>query len=136
MTLFMKKLGSLSHKDSLFIFYFSYFVYVFSLFCYYLPLEINATHHLNKLESPSPTDASYQVSLKLKFCVWRRRSFKFGEENVKSLQRQRRRTTDIFWSEKLIWAFGSGELKIFWTDDHCNYAETILQTWWLWIALR
>ena len=46
----------------------------------------------------------------------------FGEEdeNVKSLrqrrkrqrrQRWRRRTTDKFWSEKLIWAFSSGELK-------------------------
>ena len=39
------------------------------------------------------------------------------DENVKSLrqwrQRQRRRrTTDKFWSEKLTWAFGSGELKM------------------------
>ena len=39
------------------------------------------------------------------------------DENVKSLQRRRRqrhrrrRTTDKFWSEKLTWAFGSGELK-------------------------
>ena len=42
------------------------------------------------------------------------------DENVKSLrQRQRQRkclwrqrlTTDKFWSEKLTWAFGSGELK-------------------------
>ena len=35
------------------------------------------------------------------------------DENVKSLrqQRQRRQTTDKFWSEKLTWAFGSGELK-------------------------
>ena len=40
-------------------------------------------------------------------------------ENMKSLrqrrrqrqQRRRRRTTDKFWSEKLTWAFGSGELK-------------------------
>ena len=31
------------------------------------------------------------------------------EENVKSLQW--RRTTDKLWSEKLTWAFGSGELK-------------------------
>ena len=35
------------------------------------------------------------------------------DENVKSLQRQRRRRTmDKFWSEKLTWAFGSGELKM------------------------
>ena len=37
------------------------------------------------------------------------------DENVKNLQqrqqRRRRRTTDKFWSEKLTWAFGSGELK-------------------------
>ena len=39
------------------------------------------------------------------------------DENMKSLRRQRqrrqrqRRTTDKFWSEKLTWAFGSGELK-------------------------
>ena len=35
------------------------------------------------------------------------------DENVKSLRQrqQRRRTTDKFWSEKLTWAFGSGELK-------------------------
>ena len=48
------------------------------------------------------------------------------DENVRSLRRQRqqrqqqqrlqrrqRRTTDKFWSEKLTWAFGSGELKTF-----------------------
>ena len=43
-------------------------------------------------------------------------------ENVKSLrqrrrrriqwQQRRRRTTDKLWSEKLTWAFGSGELKL------------------------
>ena len=41
------------------------------------------------------------------------------EENVKSWRqqrlwrqrRQRRRTTDKFWSEKITWAFGSGELR-------------------------
>ena len=37
------------------------------------------------------------------------------DENVKSLRqrrrRQGRRATDKFWSEKLTWAFGSGELK-------------------------
>ena len=35
------------------------------------------------------------------------------DENVKSLwQRQRQRTMDKFWSEKLTWAFSSGELKM------------------------
>ena len=37
------------------------------------------------------------------------------DEKVKTTttttHRQRRRTTDKFWSEKLTWAFGSGELK-------------------------
>ena len=52
---------------------------------------------------------------------WNRSSGSWQEdENVKSLQqrqrqrqrRQRQRqTTDKFWSEKLTWAFGSGELK-------------------------
>ena len=37
------------------------------------------------------------------------------DENVKSLrqwQRQQRRTIDKFWSEKLTWVLGSGEIKI------------------------
>ena len=36
------------------------------------------------------------------------------DENVKSLRQQGRRprTTDKLWSEKLTWAYGSGELKI------------------------
>ena len=34
------------------------------------------------------------------------------DENVKSLwQWQQQQTMDNFWSEKLTWAFGSGELK-------------------------
>ena len=48
------------------------------------------------------------------------------DENVKSLwqrqwpQQQRRWTMDKFWSEKLTWAFGSGELK-----SH-NYTSTLV----------
>ena len=34
------------------------------------------------------------------------------DENVKCLQRQRRWTMEKFWSEKLTWTFGSGELKL------------------------
>ena len=37
----------------------------FSQFRYYLPLEKGKTHHLNKLESPSPKDALCNVLLKL-----------------------------------------------------------------------
>ena len=70
--------------------------------------------HLNKLQSPSPKDALCQVWLKLAKWFWRRRFFNFV--NVCSLfrnyRRWQRRTTDKFWSEKITWAFGSGELKI------------------------
>ena len=52
------------------------------------------------------------------------------DENVKSLrqrQRRQRRTTDKFWSEKLTWAFGSGELKRRQEktkeEDHHNHKE-------------
>ena len=41
------------------------FVSVFYLFYNYLPLEKGRVLHLNKLESPSPKDASCQVWLKL-----------------------------------------------------------------------
>ena len=41
------------------------FVNVFSLFRKYFPLEKCGALHLNKLESPSPTDALCQVWLKL-----------------------------------------------------------------------
>ena len=83
------------------------FVNVFSQFCNNLPLEKGGALILNKLESLSPKG----------FCA------KFGwnwlsgsgekAENVKSVRqrRQRRRTTDKFWSEKLTWASVSGELK-------------------------
>ena len=70
--------------------------------------------HLNKLQSPSPEDALFQVWLKLAKWFWRRRFFNFV--NVFSLfrnyRRRQRRTTDKFWSEKITWASGSGELKI------------------------
>ena len=55
------------------------------------------------------------------------------DENVKSLQQRqrqwqrRRRTTDKFWSEKLTWAFGSGELK---THTHSPSPKAILIYWW------
>ena len=54
------------------------FVNVFSLFRYYLPLEKGGTHHLNKLESPSPKDALCQVWLKLAQWFWRRRFLNFN----------------------------------------------------------
>ena len=53
------------------------FVNVFSLFGNYPPLEKGGTLHLNKLESPSPKDALYQVWLKLAQWFWRRRFLNF-----------------------------------------------------------
>ena len=53
------------------------YVNVFSLFCNYLPLEKGRTLHLNKLESPSPKDALWQVWLKLAQWFWRRRFLNF-----------------------------------------------------------
>ena len=86
--------------------------HVFSQFSNYLPLKKGGAFHLDKLESRHPR------MLCAKF-GWNWPSGSGEEnENVKSLrqrrqrrQRQRRRTTDKFWSEKLTWAFGSGELK-------------------------
>ena len=80
------------------------FVNVFSPFPYYLPLEKGGVLHLNKLESPSPKNALCQVWLKLASGSWEE------DENVKSLQTDGR-TTDIRRSEKLTWAFSSGEIK-------------------------
>jgi hypothetical protein len=76
----------------------------FLLFRYYLPLEKGDPLHLNKLESPPPKDGLCQVWLKLARWFWRR------SRKCKSLQTDRR-TTDNRWSEKLTWAFSSGELK-------------------------
>ena len=50
------------------------------------------------------------------------------DENVKNLrqrqrrqlQQQRRRTVDKYWSEKLTWAFGLGELKTITDICHCR----------------
>ena len=69
------------------------------LFCYYLHLGNGGAKH----KSPSPKDALCQVWLNL--------ADGSGEEdeNVKGLQTERR-TTDNSRSEKLTWAFSSGEL--------------------------
>ena len=80
---------------------------VFSLFRNYLPLEKGGALHLKKLESPLPKDALCQVWLKLAQWFWIRRwkCEKFTD------RRTDRQTTDKRWSEKLTWAFSSGELK-------------------------
>ena len=61
------------------------FVNVFLLFCNYLPLEKGRALHLNKLESPSPKDALWQVWLKLTWWFWGRRFLNFVNVHVFSL---------------------------------------------------
>ena len=94
-------------------------------FRYYLitPLGKGGIIHLNKLESPSPKDALCQVKLKLAQWFWRRRFFNLRFEKKMKMWKVYRRTnrqtdgqtdrqtTDDRWSEKLTWAFSSGELK-------------------------
>jgi hypothetical protein len=83
---------------------------VFLLFCDYFSLEKSNSFHLNNSESPPPKDDLCQVWLKLAKWFWRRR------QKCKSLQTDGgtdRRTTDNRRSEKLTWAFSSGELKSF-----------------------
>ena len=84
----------------------------FLLFRNYLPLEKGEDLYLNKLESPSPKDALCQVWLKLAQWFWRRR---WKCEKFTDGQTDRwtdRQTTDDRWSEKLTWAFSSGELTL------------------------
>ena len=81
------------------------FVNVFSQFHYYLPLEKSEPFILINL------NPLYTRMLCVKFGWNWPSSSGEGNENVKSLGQQRQ-TTDKFWSEKLSWAFGSGELKI------------------------
>ena len=72
-------------------------------FCYflnYLHLGKYVTLHLNKLEFPLPKNALYQVWLVLAEWFWR------GRRNWKVF----RQKTDNRWSEKLTWAFSSGEI--------------------------
>ena len=82
--LHLNKLESPSPKDALWQVWLKFaqwfwrrifinFVNVFSLFRNYLPLEKDMALFYNKLESPSPKDALYQVWLKLAQWFWRRR---------------------------------------------------------------
>ena len=82
-------------------------IIMFSLYHYYLPFGKSLVLHLKKLPKLNP---NHPRMLCTKFgwnwpnWLWRRR------RKVKSLQR----TMDKLWSEKLTWAFGSGELKRVW----------------------
>ena len=86
----------------------------FRYFRNYLPLEKGGSLYLNKLESLSPKDALCQFWLKLAQWFWTRRwkceKFTDGRRTTGD-QKSSLRTTDDRWSEKLTWAFSSGELK-------------------------
>ena len=77
------------------------FILVFSLIHYYLLLEKVMALHLNKLESPSPKDALYQVWLKLAMWFWRRRQK--CEKFTTTMK-----TTDNGQSELKIWLIKGG----------------------------
>ena len=117
LALHLNKVESPSPKDALYHIWlklaqcfwrkrFLNFVNVFSLFPNHLPLEKGGAHNLNKLESPSPKDALCQVWLKLAQWFWSRRW-----KCEKFTDRRTDGQTDDGWSEKLTWAFSSGELK-------------------------
>ena len=118
------------------------FTNVFSQFRNYFPLEKDGTLNLNKHESPSSKDALCQVWLKLAHWFWRRR-WKFEKFTTMTTTRQQqwwRQTTDKFWSEKLTWAFCSGEqvsqkpkvnndgdkMKIVITVTHCSTLRVLI----------
>ena len=63
------------------------FVNVISLFLYYIPLDKGVALFWNKLESPIPKDALYQVCWNWPSGSWEE------DENVKSLQTDGRQTT-------------------------------------------
>lgn len=73
-----------------------------SLFRHYITLGKRVSLHLNKIEFPSPKNASCQIRLKS--------SGGSGDQNVKSLQTNGQTTVDRR-SEKLIWAFNVEKLK-------------------------
>ena len=117
--LHLNKLVSPSHKDALCQVWLKFtqqfwrrrflnFVHVFSQFLNYLPLGRVGSFFWTNLNPLHPR------MLCVKF-GWNWPSGSEEDENVKSLrqrqQQQRRLTTDKFWSEKLTWAFGSGELN-------------------------
>ena len=111
------------------------FFTVFGLFHNYLPLEKGRALQLNKLESPLPKDDLCQVKLKLPsgsgqedfvlesplpkdaLCqIW----LKLAQWFLKRWKFER-------WSEKLTWAFSSGELKSVFLAASCQYFISFLQ---------
>ena len=87
----------------------------FLSFIDYLPLRGDMFLQFNNLNSPLPKDALYQVWSKLAQWFLRRsrkcEKFTDGQTDRRTDGQTDGRTTDTMWSEKLTWAFGSGELK-------------------------
>jgi hypothetical protein len=84
------------------------------------PLGDGQPPSFEQFRIPSPNDDLCQVWLKLAQWFWRR------SRKCKSLQKDGRtdgRTTNKMWSEKLTWAFGSGELKMTKTNRRCYFAQ-------------
>ena len=86
----------------------------------------------NELEFPSSKDALCQVWLKLAKWFWRRWKMWKVYDNDDDNDGQHQK----FWSEKLPWAFGSGELK--WTNgilnsliNHITYINSPMGEYWI-----
>ena len=80
------------------------FVNVFLQFHFYLPLEKSGALHLFSQGWLQPSLVEIgPVVLEKKMKMW-----KFYDNANKN---EATTTTDNFWSEKLTWTFGSGELK-------------------------
>ena len=86
-------------------------IFKLSLYRCYLPLKKKRVLHWTKMNFLYPRLPCYKCSSN-----WPSRSVE-EDENVKSLRQQRWQqqqcTMDKLWSEKLTWAFDSGELKCF-----------------------
>jgi hypothetical protein len=94
----------------------------FLLFRYYLPLGKGVVLHLYNSEFPLPKDDLWQVWLKLAQRFWRSRKCKSLQTDVRRTDRQ---TTDKERSEKLTWAFSSGELKIVCSSEKSVRSQTV-----------
>lgn len=83
----------------------------------YVPFKEGVAPYLNKIEPPLPSDS----------VCWHQLSGSQEDENVKSLQRQRRQRQTLVksWSEKLTWAFSSSELKPIFTYRCFFFLESI-----------
>jgi hypothetical protein len=88
---------------------------VFLLFRDFLPLEKGIALHMSNSESPLPKNDLCQLWLQLARRFWR--SWICKSLTDRHQTPDIRRMTDNRGSEKLTWAFSSGELKTYVTSD-------------------